>query len=154
MQDHSLIRSRNPEHTAHLLGLPLFDITEGDDLPLAVRQRVDRLLNPRLAFPSQQPFFWRLPPALRRRRPVVRPLGMIGSEEAARIDRRFRGLPRRVRERREWKAAPLALDSRLAPVHEDAKDPGLERAPPFEPVDPFEHSQSRVLDDLLGGRAG
>ena len=72
---------------------------------------------------------------------------MIRAKETLRVDR---GL---VEHGRERDGSRLALATRLRRVDEDAEDPRLERRPAFEAVEPAEHAEPGVLDDLLGDGA-
>src|SRR5712692_4973043 len=91
-------------------------------------------------------------PALGLCDPAVGPLRIHGTVEPAGI---YRGLARispGVPQRRKRDAPAFALGSRLGAIDEDAENPGLQRRPALEPVNPLQNSDPGFLRRIFGSR--
>src|SRR4051812_45199131 len=125
VEQHALVRVGEAQALAHFFGRPSFDVAQRDDRLLARRQRRDGRLDAGAGLVRQGGWFRVRLPALRRRRPGARPLGMVGGQEAVWIDRRFRAVQVGVRQYGHRDGASLADTARLGPIDEDPEDPGL-----------------------------
>src|SRR4051812_32581369 len=72
---------------------------------------------------------------------------MTGRKKSLRLDSRFIV---RAANGREGDEATFALGTRPGAVDDDAEDPGLEGRAPLEAIQPAQHTEPRLLDDLLG----
>src|SRR5438067_8629606 len=149
MQQDALVAFGNAQDVAHFGGLATLDVPQRDHRALAGGQLLHRALDRLDCFAPEQLL---LRPWRRRRRPVPRPMGMIGRPEPEGIDG---GLVVFRAQRRERDRAGLTDAAGPGAIGEDAEDPSAKRGAPFELRQTLEDAEPSLLHHLLGdGAAG
>src|SRR5438067_2109420 len=149
MQQDALVAFGNAQDVAHFGGLATLDVPQRDHRALAGGQLLHRALDRLDCFAPEQLL---LRPWRRRRRPVPRPMGMIGRPEPGGIDG---GLVVFRAQRRERDRAGLTDAAGPGAIGEDAEDPSAKRGAPFELRQTLEDAEPSLLHHFLGdGAAG
>jgi hypothetical protein len=82
----------------NLVGGPSLDVTQDDDLPLSLRQGIDRLANIHTCFLRKEAIFWNVFPTTGERRPAASPPRMMSWEKLFSILGRFGVLGSEIRQ--------------------------------------------------------
>ena len=124
MQKDTLVAFGNAEYVAHFGGLATLNVAQRDHRALPGRQVLDRALDCLDRFAPEQLL---LRPRRRRRRPMPRPVGMIGRPEPGGIDGGLAVVFRAQRRERDRAGLPDAAGPRA--IGKDAEDPSAKERP-------------------------
>jgi len=123
------------------------DVAEQDHIAQLRRQLVDRRPDPCEHLPAEQAGLGQALPVVGQRGPASLRV------EAIRVDDRLAARLVAAEEGGEGQQSRFPPAAGARHVEEDPEDPGLERRPALESVEPGEHSEPGLLDGVLGGIA-
>ena len=151
MQQHPLVGLGESEGITHLGAGPTLDVSKAHDLLLRSRKGPEGIPHHSNRLVTDDSDLRMVVPSHRELGPMARvPAG--GSLESVRVE--GGSFVVGVTETRERNRASIAYAAGASDVHENAIDPGLERRPLLEAIDPAQHADPDVLDHLIGGGIG